>query len=47
MDGQYMSMKMIPMIRVILIGLLLCVGASISYAVEEPPVRTKDWKFII
>jgi hypothetical protein len=34
------------MIRVILIGLLLCVGASVTNAVQEPPVRTKDWKLI-
>lgn len=35
------------MIRVILIALLLCAGASVSNAVLEPPVRTKDWRFII
>jgi hypothetical protein len=35
------------MIRVIIIGLLLCVGASVTYAIEEPPIRTKDWRFIV
>jgi hypothetical protein len=35
------------MIRVILIGLILCVGASITYAITEPPLRTKDWRLIV
>jgi hypothetical protein len=35
------------MIRVILIGLLLCAGASVSNAILEDPLRTKDWRIII
>lgn len=31
------------MLRVILLGLILCVGSSVTNAVLEPPLRTKDW----
>lgn len=35
------------MIRVIIIGLLLCVGAAVTNAVLEPPLRTADWRLVL
>lgn len=34
------------MLRVIVLGLCLCLGSASSQAILEPPLRTKDWRFI-
>lgn len=34
------------MIRVIVLGLALCFGASVSNAVLEGPLRTKNWRLV-
>jgi hypothetical protein len=35
------------MIKVLIIGLLLCAGASVSNAILEDPLRTNDWRLIV
>ena len=38
---------MINLTKVVVLGLMLCAGASVTNAVMEEPLRSKDWKITL